>query len=215
MKKLRIFLLSFLLLFALTFTGCGEKNTEPTLDNKEIFEEELKPLSKEELAKLEDTSLTDEDMKLLDETALDNLDDGASDGEETESPSDRTEADYEEENGGIQVEEDGTYTSKEEISVYIHRYQKLPSNYITKKEAQKLGWDSSKGNLEEVAPGRSIGGDRFGNYDKMLPEEKERKYFECDIDFDGGFRNAKRIVYSDDGLIFYTEDHYKTFEQLY
>ena len=88
-------------------------------------------------------------------------------------------------------------------------------DYITKKEAQKLGWDNKKGNLWEVAPGKSIGGSHFGNYEKLLPEKKGRKYYECDINYEGEYRGAERIIYSDDGLIFYTGDHYKTFEQLY
>lgn len=113
------------------------------------------------------------------------------------------------------ISEDGTYTGKEEVSLYLHLYNHLPDNYITKKEAKKLGWDSSKGNLWDVAPGKSIGGDYFGNYEGLLPEDEDRDYFECDIDYEGGRRNAKRIIYSDDGLIFYTEDHYETFEQLY
>lgn len=118
-------------------------------------------------------------------------------------------------NKEIKVEEDGTYTSKEEVAAYIHEFKKLPSNYITKRDAQDLGWDNKKGNLDKVAPGKSIGGDKFGNYEELLPTAKGRKYFECDIDFDGGYRGAKRIIYSNDGLIYYTEDHYKTFEQLY
>lgn len=115
----------------------------------------------------------------------------------------------------LSVQEDGTYTSKEEVALYLHTYRHLPSNYITKKEAEALGWDSSKGNLWKVAPGKSIGGSRFGNYEKQLPDKKGRRYYECDIDYDGKYRNAKRIIYSDDGLIFYTEDHYKSFEPLY
>ena len=110
---------------------------------------------------------------------------------------------------------DGTYTSKEDVSAYLHEYGHLPSNFITKKEAKKLGWVSNEGNLDEVAPGMSIGGDYFGNYEGILPEAEERDYYECDIDFDGTYRNAKRIVFSNDGLIYYTEDHYETFEQLY
>ena len=113
------------------------------------------------------------------------------------------------------ISEDGTYTSKEEVAEYLYTYEHLPSNYITKKEAKKLGWVSSEGNLDEVAPGMSIGGDYFGNYEGTLPETDERDYYECDIDFDGTYRNAKRIVYSNDGLIYYTEDHYKSFELLY
>ena len=114
-----------------------------------------------------------------------------------------------------EVEEDGTYTSKEEVAAYLHLYGHLPDNYITKSKAKKLGWVSSEGNLGKVAPGKSMGGDRFGNYEQLLPEKKGREYFECDIDFTGGRRNAKRIIYSSDGLIYYTEDHYKTFELLY
>lgn len=113
------------------------------------------------------------------------------------------------------VAEDGTYTAKEEVAEYIHLYGHLPSNFITKKEAKKLGWVSSEGNLDEVAPGMSIGGDYFGNYEGYLPEADGRDYYECDIDFDGSYRGAKRIVYSNDGLIYYTEDHYETFELLY
>ena len=124
-------------------------------------------------------------------------------------------ADTESASEELKVEEDGSYTSKEEVALYIHTYNRLPGNYITKKEAEELGWQSSKGNLWEVAPGKSIGGSYFGNYEGLLPDKKGRKYYECDIDFDGAYRNAKRIIYSNDGLIFYTQDHYKTFEQLY
>ena len=114
-----------------------------------------------------------------------------------------------------EIVEDGTYTSKEEVAEYIHTYGHLPSNFITKRSAKELGWISSEGNLWEVAPGMSIGGDYFGNYEGTLPEAEDRDYYECDIDFDGSYRGAKRIVYSNDGLIYYTEDHYETFELLY
>lgn len=109
----------------------------------------------------------------------------------------------------------GSYTSKEEVALYIHLYGELPANFITKSDAQRLGWDSSRGNLWEIAYGKSIGGDRFGNYEKRLPDADGRRWFECDIDYSGGYRGAKRIVYSSDGLIYYTGDHYETFERLY
>ena len=121
----------------------------------------------------------------------------------------------EEDNLELKVEEDGQYTSKEEVAEYIYLYNHLPDNYITKKEAKELGWVNSEGNLGEVAPGKSIGGDYFGNYEGLLPEDDDRDYYECDIDSDGGYRGAKRIVYSNDGLIYYTEDHYESFELLY
>lgn len=128
---------------------------------------------------------------------------GQTDGETSDSDTD------------AQIDEDGVYTAKDEVAAYIHAFGHLPANYISKKTAQQLGWDPSRGNLWDVAPGTSIGGDHFGNYEGQLPEKKGRKYTECDIDYDGGHRGAKRIIFSNDGLIFYTEDHYKTFTQLY
>ena len=115
----------------------------------------------------------------------------------------------------ISVERDGTYTSKEYVAAYINKFGHLPGNYITKEQARRLGWVSSRGNLHDVAPGKSIGGDKFGNYEELLPAKKGRQYYECDIDYRGGRRNAKRIIFSRDRLIYYTEDHYNTFELLY
>lgn len=115
----------------------------------------------------------------------------------------------------LSVSEDGHYTTKEEVALYLHTYGQLPENFITKKEAEAAGWVSREGNLWDVAPGMSIGGSRFGNYEGLLPDQKGRVWFECDIDFEGTYRGAKRIVYSNDGLIYYTEDHYKSFEKLY
>lgn len=115
----------------------------------------------------------------------------------------------------LQISEDGVYTSKEDVAAYLHLFGHLPENFITKKQAQKLGWVSKEGNLWTVAPGKSIGGDYFGNNEGLLPKQPGREYHECDIDFDGGFRNSKRIVFSNDGLVYYTEDHYNTFELLY
>ena len=112
------------------------------------------------------------------------------------------------------IEEDGTYTTKEDVARYIHTYGHLPENFITKKQAQVLGWEG--GSLEPYAPGKCIGGSRFGNYEGTLPEKDGRTYTECDIDTLGASkRGAKRIVFSNDGLIYYTEDHYETFELLY
>ena len=112
------------------------------------------------------------------------------------------------------IAENGSYTSKEDVALYIHTYGHLPENFITKEEAYDLGWQS-EGTLDEVAPGKSIGGDRFGNYEGVLPDVSGRTYYECDIDYVSGNRNAKRIVYSNDGEVYYTEDHYNTFEHLY
>lgn len=112
------------------------------------------------------------------------------------------------------LDRNGSYTSRDDVALYIHQYGKLPGNFITKAEAQKLGW--SGGSLEKYAPGKSIGGNRFGNYEGKLPKKSGRTYTECDIDTRGASaRGAKRIVFSNDGLIYYTNDHYNTFILLY
>jgi guanyl-specific ribonuclease Sa len=113
------------------------------------------------------------------------------------------------------IEETGIYTGTEDVALYIHTYNKLPSNFITKKEAAKLGWKSDEGNLWEVTEQKSIGGDIFGNREGKLPNKDGRKWYECDVNYEGGFRGAERIVYSNDSLIYYTEDHYKTFIRIY
>jgi len=112
------------------------------------------------------------------------------------------------------IDEDGRYFSKEEVALYIHIYGKLPANFITKDEARDLGWDG--GSVEKYAPGCAIGGDKFGNREGLLPKAKGRQYYECDIDTNGYHsRGSRRIVFSNDGLIYYTHDHYENFELLY
>ena len=114
-----------------------------------------------------------------------------------------------------ELDKNGSYTSKDEVAAYINLYGTLPQNFITKSQARDLGWDSAKGNLWDVAPGKSIGGDRFGNYENRLPKANGRTYYECDINYSGGYRGSERIIYSNDGLVYYTADHYETFTLLY
>ena len=116
---------------------------------------------------------------------------------------------------GSGIREDGSYTSRDEVALYLHTYGKLPKNFISKKDAEEQGFRFGEGDFGETFPGMSVGGSRFGNYEGQLPEKSGRRYYECDIDYQGGRRNAKRLVYSNDGLIFYTDDHYKSFTQLY
>ncbi len=105
------------------------------------------------------------------------------------------------------------YNTRDEVAAYLAAYGELPPNYITKSEAREWGWQDEYDTVAEAAPGMSIGGDKFGNYEGILPKKSGRQYYECDIDYKKGNRNAKRIVYSNDGLIFYTDDHYETFIQ--
>lgn len=112
------------------------------------------------------------------------------------------------------LDEGGEYTSAEDVALYLHLYAHLPQNFITKKDARALGWNG--GGLDDYADDKCVGGDRFGNYEGLLPDAPGREYHECDIDtLHAVSRGAKRIVYSNDGLIYYTEDHYESFILLY
>ncbi len=106
-------------------------------------------------------------------------------------------------------------TDPQGIADYIFQHGRLPDNFITKKEAQALGWDSSDNYVGDVAPGKSIGGDRFGNYEGLLPTKKGRQWYEADCYYEGKKRNAHRILYSNDGLVYYTDDHYESFTQMF
>lgn len=106
------------------------------------------------------------------------------------------------------------YETKEEVALYIHTFKELPPNYLTKKEASSLGWESHLGNLWDVTDRGVIGGDRFGNREGLLP--KGETYYECDVNYEGGFRGGERLVYTKYGeVIYFTEDHYASFERLY
>ena len=116
--------------------------------------------------------------------------------------------------GGAALDEDESYTTKDDLALYIHTYGHLPYNFIKKKEAEALGW--SGGPLDRVLPGMCIGGDYFGNYEGLLPKAKGRRWTECDVNTLGKkSRGGERIIFSNDGLIYYTGAHYESFEQLY
>ncbi|MFC5404565.1 ribonuclease domain-containing protein [Cohnella soli] len=110
--------------------------------------------------------------------------------------------------------EQAPLTGFKEVSDYIREYNRLPDNFITKKEAEQLGWVPAEGNLDRVAPGKSIGGDRFGNREGLLPKAKNRQWYEADINYKKGPRGADRILYSNDGLIYMSTDHYRSFTNI-
>lgn len=129
-------------------------------------------------------------------------------------PSERSELNQSQSDLSHEAADEKPLTSFEEVAAYIREHGQLPSNFITKSEAKKLGWVATEGNLHEVAPGMSIGGDRFGNREGLLPNKDGRIWYEADINYEGGHRNADRIVYSNDGLIYMTTDHYKSFTDI-
>lgn len=192
-KKLNILIL-FLVAFIIFITGCmqgGAPVNEGSKPSNEIEETEVKEAT-EAIKTTETTEATDETDEINEKDESDEID------ETTD-----------------EIDEFAYYTDPQDVAEYIHTYNKLPVNFITKKEAIDLGWNSEKGNLWDVTDKMSIGGDRFGNKEGLLPNLKGRTYYECDVNYEGGFRGAERIVFSNDGLIFYTEDHYKSFTQLY
>lgn len=200
MKKLFSKIISAVL-SAVMLSSCAYLTFE--LDENDIPLGELTTTTQasEEISETEISSITETDAEIPPET-------------ETTSYSEEetvTESDIEK----LSVEKDGSYTTPEDVAEYIHTFGTLPGNFITKAEAKALGWDSSKGNLWDVAPDMSIGGDYFGNYEGLLPKAKGRKYTECDVNYSGGYRGGERVIFSNDGLIFYTDDHYETFIQLY
>lgn len=110
--------------------------------------------------------------------------------------------------------EDGYYYDVKSVVEYLDTYGKLPGNYITKNEAKALGWEG--GSVEKVAPDKAIGGDYFGNYEKLLPEAPGKEYRECDIDTHGyKDRGSRRLIFSNDGHYYYTKDHYDSFEEVF
>ena len=193
MNRLKKTFLPVILIVALLFTGC-----EIVLEDDETESESVRHTTVTEVeTETESTPVTETDEE---ET------------EPSETPSEPSETAVPTESQAIDRE--GSYTTAEDVALYIYTYGELPSNFMTKNEARDLGWEG--GSLEPYAPGMCIGGDWYGNYEGMLPETNGREYHECDINTLGASsRGAERIVFSNDGLIYYTPDHYETFTLMY
>lgn len=193
MNKLRKLLIPLILTFTLLFTGCSEI-LEIIEEVPETEVETAVETLGETIVETEDTA----DTEVVAETEV-------IETESIETEAVIIETEY-------VIDQDGVYTTAEDVALYLHTYGVLPGNFITKNEARALGWEG--GSLEEFAPGMCIGGDHFGNYEGVLPTD--RSYNECDINTLGASsRGAERLVYSTDGYIYYTGDHYETFEILY
>lgn len=115
----------------------------------------------------------------------------------------------------VSVRKNETYTSRDEVALYIHQYGRVPSNFVSKSKARDAGWVASEGNLQDVLPGMSIGGGGWHNDEFTMPGSPDAQWRECDINYNGGFRGPERLVYSDEGLIFYTPDHYVSYARLF
>lgn len=193
LKKILSLLLAVLMLFSLTACTIDQETIDLAADVATVLLEEAE--SAEEAAPAE---LPEEEPEAPQASE--------------ENPEEVPEEEVPEETPAIA--EDGCYTTKDDVALYIHTYGRLPDNFMTKNEARNLGWEG--GGLDPYAKDMCIGGDRFGNYEGILPNADGRTWTECDIDtMNASSRGAKRIVFSNDGLIYYTEDHYETFTLLY
>ena len=201
----KIYALLLALALSLSLTACSEDVTNAIVDEVvDVVAQEVLDALEEEDAAPEEAPDASTETPPQEETAPEA-------SEPVEDPAPEEEPAPEE---APAIAEDGFYTSKEDVALYIYTYGRLPDNFITKKEAEALGW--SGGGLDDYAYGYCIGGNRFGNYEGLLPEKDGRKYTECDIDtMHASKRGAKRIVFSNDGLIYYTDDHYESFTLLY
>lgn len=211
-----ILILAVLVAATLALTGCGSGNKAGSTDSGSTsssgaYEEapsymdgqyEEEPSYADELTYDEEAPPGTEESEAKEEPVEED--------EAAETPAKESKA-AKEPAGAAAIDEDGWYYSKEDVALYIHTYGRLPDNFITKNEAKDLGW--SGGSVEKYRKGAAIGGDRFGNYEKKLPKGR---YKECDIDTKGKKeRGAKRIIFDEEGNIYYTKDHYRSFEQLY
>jgi len=197
-KYISLILAAAMLLSLFTFVSCDEKTVNDVLDAALAVVEALPD------AETDGHSAEDD----LSEQGADGSPELTGDSEISSDPA------IGNDEVSAAIDEDGSYDDRESVALYIHTYGKLPSNYITKDEAEDLGWEG--GSVEKYAPGKCIGGSRFGNYEGLLPKKSGRQYYECDIGTLGrDSRGAERIVYSNDGLVYYTGDHYESFELLY
>ena len=231
MKKIKAVFLILAAVLLIAAAGCGsrpenrpESAEAESAASSAVSEVSFELVDEEQL----EESAEEVDEKQQEEAAEESGEDRAEASQEEgggdlpEGPAEESAADQqeEEETDGDQPAETGLLESdtpfeKDEVAAYIHTFGHLPDNFITKSEAKALGWVSKEGNLWDVAPGCAIGGDYFSNYEGNLPEAPGRDYYECDVNYEGGYRQEERIVFSNDGLIYYTGDHYETFELLY
>ncbi|MBR6879491.1 MAG: ribonuclease [Clostridiales bacterium] len=195
-KKLSSILIILALLLSVA-TGCSGKKDKSSRETRQTRTTATTETG--EATKATETSETSETAKPTETSETSQTTETSETSEETSATTSEA------------IDRDGTYTSKDDVALYLYTYGELPSNFITKKEARDLGW--SGGSVEDYAPGMCIGGDHFGNYEGVLPDGN---YRECDIDTLGkSSRGAKRIIWSDDGRIYYTDDHYESFTLLY
>lgn len=212
MKKLAALLLAAALIAALA--GCAGIDGYSQADTDQQLEEVLQQISDWAGLTQDEPAGTDGQSDVIELTEITEPPEADEASDAPEAP-DADELSPETEQTQAYVpQQDGYYYDVDSVVLYLHYYGRLPDNYITKSEARSLGWEG--GSVEKYLEGAAIGGDNYGNFEQLLPREQGRKYTECDINTNGGrSRGAERLIFSNDGLYFYTDDHYESFTQLY
>lgn len=216
MKKKRILGIRLVLLM-LFMTACGSSQgitagtTQESEASAQIYESEVQEVESELQAN--DSEISGEDVE-EDKTETQNEPDAQGEAEpEIQEETSDTE-DFQKDTANDNIPTYGNnYYDVANVVLYLEVYNELPPNYITKSEAQALGWEG--GSVEKYKEGAAIGGDYFGNREGLLPAADGRKYTECDIDTHGySSRGSRRLVFSNDGLYFYTSNHYESFSEV-
>ena len=228
--KSKPFLGLYIALLILFMTACGRSQSaapetvQETKTNVQVVEPLIIPESEgSESSKAKETASEDQGQSSEQEDTAETQDNsGANEtpqtdesetqGNESESQVSEIEDSQETINDNLPVR-GNYYYDVVNVVLYLDMYNELPPNYITKSEAQALGWEG--GSVEKYKEGTAIGGDYFGNREGLLPAADGRKYTECDIDTHGySSRGSRRLVFSNDGLYFYTSDHYESFSEV-
>ena len=216
MKKKRILGIRLVLLM-LFVTACGSSQgitagtTQESEASAQIYESEVQEVESELQAN--DSEISGEEVE-EDKTETQNEPDAQGEAEpEIQEETSDTE-DFQKDTANDNIPTYGNnYYDVANVVLYLEVYNELPPNYITKSEAQALGWEG--GSVEKYKEGAAIGGDTFGNREGLLPAADGRKYTECDIDTHGySSRGSRRLVFSNDGLYFYTSNHYESFSEV-
>lgn len=216
MKKKRILGIRLVLLM-LFMTACGSSQgitagtTQESEASAQIYESEVQEVESELQAN--DSEISGEEVE-EDKTETQNEPDAQGEAEpEIQEETSDTE-DFQKDTANDNIPTYGNnYYDVANVVLYLEVYNELPPNYITKSEAQALGWEG--GSVERYKEGAAIGGDHFGNREGLLPAANGRKYTECDIDTHGySSRGSRRLVFSNDGLYFYTSNHYESFSEV-
>ncbi len=93
---------------------------------------------------------------------------------------------------------------------WLRHYGQLPDNYHSESDLRALGWKQGDSPVK-FAPEKMVTRGEYENMNGHLPDAPGRVWYEADINYYSGKRNGHRILWSNDGLLFVTYDHYRTF----